>query len=110
MDISNLDVLLACYFCKKTYSKKEELKLHWNNRECKKLVRCFTSKLVIKSHRRVCVAYLNPQNVDIDVCATVLPAIRWPTMVFHFTTKDNWKSVKKHCFKTGESSSEEGGP
>lgn len=97
MDLSQLQIEYACFYCKKDcYSSKDNLKKHWQEK-CKRLKSCYNSRLMVKSGANLnyVTAFLNPANVDIDLQELVLKKIVWPDLVFHFTTHSRWKRAKQ---------------
>lgn len=109
MDLSKMNIMFGCYYCKKSFGiNKDKLKEHWKD-GCKRMSACYTSQMSVKMSDSLsyCVAYVNQVNIDIDVKESVIPLISWPQLVFQFSSKNNWKKIKHNKFHLPDTSDED---
>jgi len=108
MDVSNVTVFYACFYCKKDFfNMKEKLEQHWVD-GCKRMRECYSSRMIVQTspELKFVTIYFNPQNINIDIENLILKQITWPVLQIHFTTRSNWKKTKQERYLRDSSDEE----
>jgi hypothetical protein len=96
MDFKKMSILYGCFYCKKKVTcNKNRIIQHLEN-GCRKMKNKCSCAITIQTSESLksCCVYLNETNYHLDIEKDVLPLLRWPETVQHFTTRNDWKTLR----------------